>query len=145
MPRPRFFKLDSATDFWTEMRAQQEKMLRFYADHPGIARMMWSVMRSWTAPGGQQGATSKALGLFRKVGTRFLARGQELGAIRTDLPLDFLMDASTAVSEAAGRFVLQESERYDITDFERVAAMKLDLMRRLLEPAQEPEPEQEVK
>jgi len=145
MPRPRFFKLDSATDFWIEMSAQQEKTLRFYADHPGIARMMWSLMRSWTAPGGHQGATGKALDLLRKVGTRFLARGQELGAVRTDLPLDFLMEASTAVSEAAGRFVLQESEQYDITDFEKVAAMKLDLLRRLLEPAREPDTEQEAR
>ena len=62
----------------------------------------------------------------------FLARGQALGVVRSDLPLELLVDAARAVDEAGGRWLLEHWDSSDPADRVTIADVHIDLMRDML-------------
>ena len=67
-----------------------------------------------------------------------LSRGREVGVVRTDLPLDYLVEMCLAVGEVGDRWLF--THWTDLTPAERDAlvAAELDIFHRLLDPARAP-------
>jgi AcrR family transcriptional regulator len=63
-----------------------------------------------------------------------LARGQELGAVRRDLPLDLLHAIVVAVDDASDHWMLGRWERMDRAEIEALTGRLLEMLRRALEP-----------
>ncbi len=73
---------------------------------------------------------------------RWMARGQALGLVRTDLPLDLLVEILHGVSEAADRFYLrrhasQGAEGASEEELARLSAAVLDIYKRIASPRPE--------
>jgi hypothetical protein len=64
-----------------------------------------------------------------------LRLGQALGAVRNDLPLDMLVDASRALALAHDQWFVRSAASGTVPDSRLTAERYLDLTRRILEPA----------
>lgn len=65
-------------------------------------------------------------------------KGQALGAVRADLPVELLIGVVGAVKQALSRSLLQPNAKADPAAIEKVAAIQLDLIRRIAEPRPAP-------
>jgi len=80
--------------------------------------------------------TAKPLATFKGV----LERGQQLGAVRTDLQVATLMAVFQGVKESLVRACLPQGQVPTGEDLERLAHLQIDLFRRIASPAAPQEP-----
>jgi AcrR family transcriptional regulator len=93
----------------------------------GVWRAAGEMMRA--RPGGALAAFAEEyLALFR----RLLQRGQELGVIRTDIPIDLLMAWVRAVDDANDRWILEHWNELDVDALRSAADRVVDGIRRLV-------------
>jgi hypothetical protein len=64
-------------------------------------------------------------------------RGQELGAVRDDLPVEMLVAIFGSIKEGLMRPFLPDERVPTTEEIERLAAIQLDLFRRIAEPVKE--------
>lgn len=63
-----------------------------------------------------------------------LARGQELGVVRTDLPRDLLLAVVMAAAEAADRWMATHWEELDLAELPELAGRAFELLRGMVLP-----------
>lgn len=61
-----------------------------------------------------------------------LARGQDLGLVRTDMPRDLMVHLMMSVDMVLDQYVLARVEAMTAAELEAVPAMYLDLFRRIV-------------
>ena len=128
------FSLDDLTaeSFWPQF----EGAVRRGADY--MQRNEWFVRlgRSFYRMRGSAGrkATKRVFDWIGSWTTRVLERGQQLGVVRTDLPLEFLVELALAIGETGDRWLL--THWHDMTPAQRQQTLdaELDAFHRLLEP-----------
>jgi AcrR family transcriptional regulator len=95
-----------------------------------IARAVWAIPVEYRTRG--------AVGEFWRKMTDFLRHilrhGQQIGAIRTDLPEDLLVDVAMALGEVGDRWWVEHWDAADRSEMEQLGRQLLDLIRRALEP-----------
>ena len=74
-------------------------------------------------------AVRPALEWGRKWTRDVLSRGQELGVVRTDLPLELLVEITMAMDEAADRWQAEHAGDYTEADTRAVMYARMDLLR----------------
>jgi AcrR family transcriptional regulator len=74
----------------------------------------------------------RVLDMGRQYTRTMLARGQELDVVRTDLPLDLLVDVTLAVDEAAGRWRVENWARQSVTERAEHADAQIDIIHDML-------------
>lgn len=83
---------------------------------------------------GKRGAAGRVFRWMQQWIEKVIARGQELGVVRTDLPLSFLGEVTMAVGEVGDRWILDQWDHLSATEREAVVSAEMALFRRLLEP-----------
>lgn len=73
-------------------------------------------------------------GEIRRKIVQLWRRGQELGAVRGDLPVEVLMAAMQGAKEGLARALLPLERALTSEELERLAALQWDLFRRMVEP-----------
>lgn len=73
----------------------------------------------------------------RKLTREILGRGQELGVVRTDLPLDLLVELLLAMDAAGDRWYMQHWGEYSRAELNRLADAEMDMMRDMFDAANE--------
>lgn len=116
--------------YWSQLDEFVEAHLRFAEAHPWVVGLSRALLSRLDAPGPGQ----RIVKGFRWFTERYLERGQELGLVRTDLPMGLMVDAVMGLGEAIDRWVL---EHWDDADVERLSPIWSDLFRRLVAPAGE--------
>lgn len=128
------FSLDdlAAESFWPQF----EGAVRRSADY--MQRNEWFVRlgRSFYRMRGSSGrkATKR---VFDWIGTwtaRVLERGQQLGVVRTDLPIEFLVELALAVGETGDRWLVTHWHDMTKEQREQMLDAEMDAFHRLLEP-----------
>jgi AcrR family transcriptional regulator len=123
-------------DFWERMRdSLQQYIPSLEADtwYMRLLRAFWRLREEEAA----RNATAGVLDWSRNLTRDILARGQELGTIRTDLPLDLMLEMFLAADQAGGRWMmdhwhgLSEREKADLLD------ARLDFARDMLDASHE--------
>lgn len=124
--------LDGRT-FWPSLKAMLDAMRALVRERPwliGVSRLFYHppddrrVVELVAAKLGQAHAWQEAL----------LLRGQELGAVRADLPRELLITAVAAMDEAVDRWMLDNWERVGTDEMERILEVFFAVLRRMLEP-----------
>lgn len=110
--------VDSADDFWREFRSLAERVLGFLQAHPTLAALAKRFAASFPTNMGSA-PLQERYGAFRGWMANLLRRGQEVGAIRTDLPMDLLVTLMFGVGEAF--------DRWTITHFDEVGRTEASL------------------
>lgn len=120
-------------NFWEELRRFYQDFTRATKDHPwmpGVAKAVWEL--------GPRARSDEHLRTILDSATRLvegvMRRGRALGAIRTDLPEDLLMELYLAVDSAVDRWLGAHFEKLDAVRRLQLAETVVELTKRLLEP-----------
>ncbi|HKJ91527.1 MAG TPA: helix-turn-helix domain-containing protein [Longimicrobiales bacterium] len=73
----------------------------------------------------------------RNLTRSILARGQALGVVRTDLPLDLLVELLMAMDAAGDRWYMEHWGEYTREELNRLADAEMDMMRAMLDASRE--------
>jgi AcrR family transcriptional regulator len=128
--------LDGST-FWPSL----EKWLR--DNHARFRREPWlaGLVRMISDPPKEaraDAAIAQLLARGHAWAETLVRRGQEVGAVRTDVPSQLLLDVLTGADQAADRWLLANWDRFSEDERERVSFLIFDLWRRIAVPATAP-------
>ena len=129
--------IESADAFWSEFRRLDARVLGFLREHPTIAAL---AKRFASSPSAMSAPKVRAkYDAFRLWFTEFLRRGQEVGAVRKDVPLDLLVALAFGWGEALDRWTIAHWDEVAQSEA-RLAAhidMGMSLFRRAFGPESE--------
>ncbi|MDP2479523.1 MAG: TetR/AcrR family transcriptional regulator [Candidatus Palauibacterales bacterium] len=133
------FSLDRLTpsNFWPTIEALTAESGRYLEENPWYMRLLRSFYRLRGGPA-DRGGTERVFDVVREWIGRILARGQELGVVRTDLPLEFQVEICMGMGEAGDRWIAEHWEAIEPGRREAVMGGYMTLFRRLLEPERRP-------
>lgn len=128
-----FPEVGTAREFW----AATENMIRnasaMCESNEPVMRLSFAFLRetgSGSARVSAHALYADAMGWI----TRMLRTGQQVGAIRTDLPLELLAALLAAVDHAVDLWMASTAETIDAHEIESHGRLVMSLVRRLLEP-----------
>ncbi len=129
---PTMLPADAAT-FWIECQAVYERMLRHLAEEPVHAEMCWSIIRA-RSQGTAHEAILESDKRLMAVTEQLLALGQQVGAVRTDLPSDLIATIAFSMLEGMDRWLMNHWDEVQASDLSTVARRTISLMQRVAEP-----------
>ena len=127
---PSLDHLDKTT-FWNAYRSVMLRSVEFLqrnARYVRLARSFFKVRAE--TPGSQVARRVAEMG--RSQLHKILSRGQDLGVVRTDLPLPLLVEVALAVDEAGDRWRLEHWNDFTSDERIRIADAHIDLIRDML-------------
>jgi AcrR family transcriptional regulator len=131
------FTLDELTadTFWPSFERTMRKSADFMQRNEWFVRLARSFfrLRERGGPAGTR-ATRRVFDWLGHYTRTVLARGQALGVVRADLPLEFLVELTLAVGDVGDRWVVTHWHEMTPDERERAVAAELDAFHRLLEP-----------
>lgn len=123
-----------AGSFWNALREMSRRSLGTLRSDVWYVRLARSYHRIRQEPGGAE-LTGEVEDLGRRMLEALLRRGRELGVVRTDLPLDFLVECGLAIDHAADRWMLQRLDGMDDESLARLMDQRMDMTRDMLDAA----------
>jgi AcrR family transcriptional regulator len=132
------FDLEALTreTYWDALRAFGMRSAELYSRQEWYVRFGLAFARLRDEPEAGS-AVRPALEWGRRITRDVLARGQELGTVRQDLPLDLLVEVTMAVDEAGDRWFAAHHEKYADADLRALVEARIDLMRDMLDAQHE--------
>lgn len=128
---------EDASRFWESIREHARESLSILRRAPYsnelFSRLSQAFVQDTELAARISELTIKPIQVFKGV----LERGQQLGAVRSDLPVGTLMSVFQAVKEALVRASLRPGQVPTAEDLERLVHLQVDLFRRIASPALE--------
>ena len=128
------FQADDADSFWAACLSMYERSLRFMLADPRNAALCLSITRARERLEGHEALAA----LQQRMGewTRELVRhGREVGAVRTDLADDLLVQVALSMMDAGDRWLATHWSEISEHEVESTARTMVDLFRRVGAPA----------
>lgn len=122
-----------ADDFWPGLARLCADALARSRSHPwavAMARAIWRASEDARAARAVEPVFRWARGLLE----RLVDRGVEVGAVRSDVPRDLLVDLLVQLDGAVDRWLLANMDRLPPERLEAVSTTLLDMTRRMLAP-----------
>jgi AcrR family transcriptional regulator len=129
------FDIDAlqADSFWEQVLDYSHRSMPQLSDNPvfiELARIYFEEVES-----GENPEIVEPIDEFANNWTRrFIERGQELGVIRTDVPIAYLVRMVNAVGKEGDRMALETVEDEGIDAAKELVEEEIDMMRRMLAP-----------
>ncbi len=123
----------TAKTFWPSLMGASKNATGMFMENPQIlllGRMFWKSRENIK----EQGLTSDMLEMVQDYISGFLKRGQELGVVRDDLPVSFLINSVMALGVSMDQWVLENFDTIAQDEFESFNLKSLDMFIRLLQP-----------
>lgn len=129
-----FPALESLTkeDYWEwvrEMSRRSFESLETETWYMRLLRAFWLLREEEAA----RDATAGVLDWSRDLTRTFLRKGQELGTVRTDLPLELLLEMFLAADQAGDRWMMQHWEELDEREKIELLEARVDFARDMLD------------
>jgi len=116
----------TAETFWPTLDAYVERSERYLSGSGWSATLLRSFHRLHGGPKG------RVLESLRRLTAEVLGRGQEIGVVRTDIPLSYLAEVTLALGETGDRWLLSHWEAIGGSERERLVGLQLEMLRRIL-------------
>jgi AcrR family transcriptional regulator len=128
------FRLDELTaeSFWPSLEGAVRRSAAYLNRNEWFVRLGRSFYR--VREGAGRASSTRVFSWIRRWTATVLRRGQALGVVRTDLPLDLLVELALAVGEAGDRWLLDHWKSMTKAERERMLAAEMNAFHRLLEP-----------
>jgi len=123
-----------AASFWTTLESlMREARARIHANPwlVGFTRLMYDPPQTV----GIREALTQKFNEARQWQADLILRGQEVGAVRSDLPAELLQVLLVGADEAGDRWMVENWERFEEDEVERLLEEVFAIFRRMLEPA----------
>lgn len=127
-------------DFWEAVRLMSRRMLDYVESS---AERLELVSKLGAAMARDPELAKRLAPMVADVSERmmkFWSRGQELGAVRTDIPLRAQFSVLQGIKEGLGRVLMPVGRTLTAEELERIAELQLDLFKRVVSPAPAPRP-----
>lgn len=128
-----------ATSFWREYEAWYVRSLRLFQQEPSAVGLARSLLKALSR-GAATGTLLELRELSRGWAESFLAQGQALGAVRTDLPPDLLLPLVVSLEEGIDLWLGERIGAMTDADIVETAKMLTALYRRVIGETRTPEP-----
>ena len=122
----------TAETFWARVREVALSSLPMIERDSWYMRLMRAFYRLREEPAALE-ATSVVLEGSRGLVVAFVRRGQELGVVRRDLPVDLLVEIYMAADQAGDRWMMRHWDEFSEAQKREVFAARLDLARDMLD------------
>jgi AcrR family transcriptional regulator len=122
----------SAETFWDRLREAMLASMRLL----DVETWYMRVLRAFYRLREEQQARAATAGVMdrgRDLASAFLHRGQDLGVVRTDLPLELLVHIYVAADEAGDRWMMQRWKDLSATEKHALMDARIDLARDMLD------------
>ncbi len=120
-------------DFWSAFEGATRENLRQCADQPWLLAAAKLLNKIAAQPIG-----TPVLDEYREKRRAwehaFIRRGQELGAVRSDVPADLLVEIALNVRQASNLWLLDRAEAIDVSKANELAPHVFDIYRSVLSP-----------
>ena len=122
----------TAANYWERVRSIALESVPLMEQDTWWMRIMRSFYRLREEPAAMD-ATAHVLDMSRDLARSFFARGQELGVVRTDLPLELLVEVYLAADQAGDRWMLRHWDAMTESQRRDLVAGRADLARDMLD------------
>ncbi len=119
-------------DFWERVRDVTLRTLALMRQDTWYMRVVWAYHRLREEPAARA-ATARLVDKYNDVMRAFLRRGRELGVVRTDLPLELLVEMSIAADAAGARWTVRNWDEFTEAEQTRLIEARIDLVRDMLD------------
>lgn len=126
----------SRATYWDSIRAFAERSVGMLEDPTWYGKVAAAFPRLRMEPEAVD-AVKPALEWGRRWTREILSRGQEVGVVRRDLPLELLVEITMAMDEAADRWAAEHARDYDEAGLRAVMHARMDLLRDSLDAENE--------
>lgn len=123
----------SASDFWVSCRRAYLQILQYALKNPQIARLARSYVHARFTPRLRE-AFQKLEASFSAVFIQILTEGQRVGAVRQDLPLDFLVPLVFGILQAADVWALERWDEIEEAELVTMSDRVFSILQRVLVP-----------
>lgn len=123
----------TAATFWPRVTGLMKlsfERAREWPEVQGLAKAVWKLPREER----EREPLLSTFAYFHRLMADVLARGQALGVIRDDLPLDLLMALALALDEVTDRWFGEHWDKLAPADCDRITAPLLELWERVFAP-----------
>lgn len=122
----------SRDDYWERVREASRRSFESLGEDTWYVRLLrafWRLREEDAA----RAATAGVLNWSRDVTRSFLVRGQELGVVRTDLPLELMLEMLLAADEAGDRWMMAHWDGMGERERAGLLEARLDFARDMLD------------
>ncbi len=122
----------TAEDYWERWRELTIRSLELLRDGAWYVRVVQAYPRLVAEPAAAavlDRLTDRRAELMRAL----LERGRALGVVRTDVPLDLLVELTGAMADAGGRWIMERWDGLTETERQSLLEARLDLVRDMLD------------
>lgn len=121
-------------EFWAELESMFLRMTIAFAQSAETIALARSVARSASSFGAPPGFKA-LLDEVRAVTEELVDRGQQVGAVRTDLPLSLIVGLALGLGEAMDYWFAEHWDEIDPSDFGPLNHKLIDVFKRVAAPA----------
>ena len=129
-------QVSSVDEFWRMLVEMMLQAQAFVIAEPRKIQLLRSLMKLRL-----QGTSNPLIKELYDMGKGFseqmLRMGQSVGAVRTDVPFDLMVNLVTAVDEAGDHWMIENVDLADAEELGQYGELFVDLLRRMLTPAPE--------
>jgi len=125
--------IDSAESFWREFETLYLRSLTFLRREPSAVGLLKGLFQTM-GHGESASVLVELRQIVRARAAQLLSLGQKVGAVRTDLPAELLLNVLTCASEGIDSWLSVHADRFSDKDLARVSAPLVDVFRRIAEP-----------
>ena len=128
---------EDAASFWNVLRQISRQSLEMLQRAPYSNELLSRLGHAFAS---DRELATRVMTLFARPNSAIVAiwrRGQELGAVRSDIPVETLIAVFQGIKESLIRASMPGDQVLTKTEFERLADLQLDLVRRVSVPALE--------
>jgi hypothetical protein len=127
------FEADDAGSFWRACEGMYERTLRFMLADPSSAAVCLSITRARERLEGHP-ALLEINEKMLEWTAELVRKGQEVGAVRTDLPSELLVQVALSMMDAGDRWLASRWVEIDEEHVDATAKTMVDLFRRVGAP-----------
>jgi AcrR family transcriptional regulator len=124
----------TADTFWSRLFEVTQTSTRILKRETWQMRVLRSFFRLREEPAARE-ATAGLMDRGRRIISEFLARGQDLGVVRTDLPTELLVEMYLAADTAGDRWMMKHWEEFTEEEWARMFVTRFHLVRDMLNPS----------
>lgn len=123
----------TAETFWPSIEAMVRRSAQQLESNTWYIRLARSLYRLWSRSG-DRGPSGKFFAWLARWTESVLRRGQELGVVRDDLPLELLATITLSLGQVTDHWMLEHWDELGPTERETMVTAQMALFRRLLAP-----------
>ena len=117
-------------DFWADVEKYFRQMIKMILKNPDSARLFRGLYHlSKTAY--KPDMVNEFYDAGKAITAEIINHGQDMGAVRRDIPLELLVNIVFSLGEALDLWLFEQWEKFVVVEIEKTAALYTDLFRRI--------------